>query len=414
MSGSLTIERLGAQGDGIACSPKSEVFVPFTLPGEKVTAAVAGKRADLIAVVEPSPLRVDPACRHFGICGGCALQHMEIEAYRAWKRERLVQALKACRIDIEVDPIVAMPPASRRRAVFSARKTEKGVILGFNRALSNTIVDIEECPVLLPALAGRLGDLRAVAGAIAATGQPFHLSVTATDSGLDIAATGSGRLDDRARRTAIELVLSLAIARLSIDGEIVVEGRKPLLMAGDVAVPPPPGAFVQAVEGAEAAMAELVLAHLAKSKRVADLFAGIGTFGLRLARGREVHAVEGDAAALASLDRAAREATGLRKVSVEKRDLYLRPLTYKELDARFDGLVFDPPRAGAEDQAKQIARSQVARVAAISCNPVTLARDLRILVDGGYRLRRVVPIDQFVWSPHLEAVALLEKPVRRR
>lgn len=414
MSGTLTIERLGAQGDGIARSPKGEVFVPFTLPGERVTASVSGKRADLIAVIDASPLRVDPACLHFGTCGGCALQHMEIDAYRGWKRERLVQALKAARIDIEVDPIVSMPPGSRRRAVFSARRTEKGVVLGFNQALSNTIVDIEECPVLLPELVGRLSDLRTIARAVAATGQPFHLSVTVTDSGLDIAVVGSGRLEDRSRRAAIDLALSLSIARLSIDGEIVVEARRPVLMAGGIAVGPPPGAFVQAVEGAETAMADLVGDHLAKSKRVADLFAGIGTFGLRLAQGREVHAVEGDAAALASLDRAAREAIGLRKVTVEKRDLFIRPLTFKELDARFDGLVFDPPRAGAEDQSKQIARSQVQRVAAVSCNPVTLARDLRILMDGGYALKRIVPVDQFVWSPHLEAVALLEKPRKRR
>src|SRR5690606_38604699 len=176
----------------------------------------------------------------------------------------------------------------------------------------------------------------------------------------------------------------------------------------------PPGAFVQAVEKAEQAMASLVAGHLAKAKRVADLFAGVGTFALRLARASDVHAVEGDAAALASLDRAFRFAAGLRRVTAEKRDLFVRPLTWKELDAGFDGLVFDPPRAGAEDQAKQIARSQVRLVAAVSCNPLTLARDLRILIDGGYLVRRIVPVDQFIWSPHLEAVALLEKPRKRR
>ena len=414
MTSTFAIDRLGAQGDGIARTPKGDVFVPFTLPGERVTAAASGKRADLLAVIEPSPLRVEPACLHFGTCGGCALQHMEIEAYRAWKRERLVQTLRGAGIDADVDPIVAVEPGTRRRAVFSARHTERGIVLGFNQALSNSIVDIEECPVLLPAIVQRLGDIRKVAAGIAATSLPFHLSVTQTDSGLDIAAVGSGRLDDRARRAAVDLALSLSVARLSVDGEIVVEPRKPMLMAGQVAVLPPPGAFIQAVAGAEAAMAGLVGEHLARSKRVVDLFAGIGTFGLRLASGREVHAVEGDAAALASLDRGAREATGLRKVTVEKRDLYVRPLTAKELDARFDGLVFDPPRAGAEDQSRHIARSQVQRVAAVSCNPVTLVRDLRILLDGGYLLERVVPVDQFLWSPHLEAVALLLKPKKRR
>jgi 23S rRNA (uracil1939-C5)-methyltransferase len=414
MTTGLTIERIGAQGDGIARGPRGEVFVPFTLPGERVTASIGGGRADLLAVIEPSPDRVEPACRHFGTCGGCALQHWEAGAYRSWKRDKLVHALRGKGIETDVDPIVAMEPGSRRRAVFSARRTDRGVVLGFNQALSNTIVDIEECPVLLPAIVQRFGDLRAIAGAIAAFSQPFHLSVTHTASGLDIAAVGGGQLGERQRRIAIDLALSLSIARLSVDGEIVVEARKPMLMVGETAVLPPPGAFVQAVEDAEIAMADLVDTHLARSKRVADLFAGIGTFALRLARLREVHAVEGDAAAVASLDRAAREATGLRTVTVEKRDLFIRPLTFKELDARFDGLVFDPPRAGAEDQSKQIARSQVQRVAAVSCNPVTLARDLRILIDGGYQLKRVVPVDQFVWSPHLEAVALLEKPKRRR
>jgi 23S rRNA (uracil1939-C5)-methyltransferase len=185
-------------------------------------------------------------------------------------------------------------------------------------------------------------------------------------------------------------------------------------MVDDISVPTPPGAFLQAVESAEQVMAGLVTDHLKKAKRVADLFSGIGTFALRLARNSEVHAVEGDGPALAALDRGFRFGKGLKKVTVEKRDLFRRPLTYKEMDLTFDGIVFDPPRAGAEDQAKQIARSTVQRVAAVSCNPVTLARDLRTLMDGGYQLKRVVPVDQFLWSPHIEAVALLEKPKKRR
>jgi 23S rRNA (uracil1939-C5)-methyltransferase len=239
------------------------------------------------------------------------------------------------------------------------------------------------------------------------------MTVTATASGLDIAAQGSGKLTDSQRRTASAFVVNAGFARLSVDGEIVIEPNKPVVVFGDIGVPVPPGSFLQATAPAEQAMADLVLGHLSRAKKVADLFAGAGSFALRLAKKSEVHAEEGDAAALAALDRGFRQASGLKRVTTEKRDLFRRPLTFKEL-AAFDGIVFDPPRAGAEDQSKQIARSDVPYVAAVSCNPGTLARDLSILVAGGYRVKSVTPIDQFLWSQHVEAVALLEKPKRRR
>jgi 23S rRNA (uracil1939-C5)-methyltransferase len=414
MSAILTIARLGAQGDGVAETPEGPVFVPFALPGEKVNVARGSKKADLVSILEASLQRVEPACRHFTDCGGCAMQHLEENAYRDWKRGLLVEALRAKGIGIEVDPLVSFPPHTRRRAALTARRTEGSVLLGFNAALSHRIVDLEECPVLLPQLVAALPLLRRLVRLIARTNDAFRLAVTQTDSGLDVAAQGSGRLEGKPRQAAIEFCIANGIARLTIDGEIVIEPNKPAILVGGVTVAPPPGAFLQAVEGAEAAMAGLVAEHLVKAKRVADLFAGIGTFALRLARASEVHAVEGDAPALAALDRAFRFASGLKKVTVEKRDLYVRPVTFKELDAAFDGVVFDPPRAGAEAQAVQIARSQVRLVAAVSCNPLTLARDLEILIAGGYQLRQVVPVDQFLWSPHLEAVALLEKPKKRR
>ncbi len=414
MSAILTIARLGGQGDGVADSGNGPVFVPFALPGERVNVALGGKCADLVSVLDPSPQRVEPACRHFTSCGGCAMQHLEEDAYRGWKRSLLVEALRAKGIGVEVDPLVSCPPHSRRRAALTAKRTENGILLGFNAALSHRIVDIEECPVMEPELVAALSLLRRLAGLVARTSDAFRFSVTRTASGLDVATQGSGRLEGKARQAAIEFCIASGIARLTVDGEIVIEPKKPAIMVGEVSVSPPPGAFLQAVAEAEEAMAGLVAGHLAKAKRVADLFAGIGTFALRLARQSEVHAVEGDAPALAALDRAFRFGQGLKKVTVEKRDLFVRPLTFKELDASFDGLVFDPPRAGAEAQAAQIARSQVRLVAAVSCNPLTLARDLSILIAGGYQLKRVVPVDQFLWSPHLEAVALLEKPKKRR
>ncbi|WP_292131965.1 RNA methyltransferase, partial [Mesorhizobium sp.] len=322
-----------------------------------------------------------------------------------------VHALKG--IDCEIGELVACAPRSRRRVVLAARRTETGMLLGFNRHLSPEIISISECPISLPEIVAALGPLKALAGLICATTKSFRMAVTVTASGLDVAAHDPGKLGEHQRRIASNFVIAQGFARLSIDDEIVIEPRKPVVMFGSVAVAVPPGAFLQATEAAEQTMAEIVGGHLKRAKKVADLFAGCGSFALRLAAKSEVHAVEGDAAALSALDRGSRFATGIKRVTGERRDLFRRPLTFKELNA-FDGLVFDPPRAGAEDQSKQIARSDVPFVAAVSCNPVTLARDLRILIDGGYSLKSVTPIDQFLWSSHVEAVALLEKPKRRR
>jgi 23S rRNA (uracil1939-C5)-methyltransferase len=409
----LTIDRLGGQGDGIAETERGPVYVPFSLPGEQVNAAVEKDRGTLLSVLKPSPHRVEPPCRHFGECGGCAIQHLADEPYRAWKREKVVQALKFRAIVADPSEIVPCAPRSRRRATFSARRTEKGAVLGYNRAASHTIIDIAECPILLPEIEATIPTLRALAALIAGTRDAFHLTVTQTASGLDVAAHGAGKLSEAGRHAAGAFVIREKIARLTMDGEIVIEPKKPQIMFGTVPVTPPPGGFLQAVAAAEEAMAELAVTHLKRARKVADLFSGAGAFALRLARNADVHAVESDQAALAALDRGFRATPGLRRVTVERRDLFRRPLTFKELNS-FDGVVFDPPRAGAEDQSKQLARSDVPFVAAVSCNPTTLARDLRILIDGGYTLKSVTPIDQFLWSPHVEAVALLEKPKRRR
>lgn len=411
MSTRFTIKRLGSQGDGVAETETGELFIPFTLPGETVTAARERDRATLMAVLEASPLRIDPACRHFTECGGCAVQHLKADAYHQWKRDKVVHALKGIAGDIGA--LVPCAPHTRRRVVLAARRADTGMLLGFHRHLSPEIIPIEECPISLPEIVAALDRLRSVADLVCATTKSFRMAVTVTGSGLDVAVYESGKLGENQRRVASNFVMANGFARLSIDDEIVIEPKKPVIMFGTIAVAVPPGAFLQATEAAEQAMADIVGGHLKRAKKVADLFAGCGSFALRLAVKSEVHAVEGDAAALSALDRGSRFATGLKRVTGERRDLFRRPLTFKELNA-FDGVVFDPPRAGAEDQSKQIARSDVPFVAAVSCNPVTLARDLRILMDGGYVLKSVTPIDQFLWSPHVEAVALLEKPKRRR
>jgi len=411
----ITIDRLGAQGDGIAASQDGPVYVPFTLPGETVAIARVKNQGTVMSIASASADRQEPPCRHFGpdgingTCGGCTLQHMADAPYRAFKRQLVVDALKSKGLTPEVGEIVAAHPGERRRVVFAARKTEKDMLIGFNQAESHHIVAVEECPISSAGIISRLPAIRAVGAAIATNAEAFRIAVLETLSGLDLAVEGVKKLSDQQRRKAIEVVLGLrGIARVSLDGEILIEPSKPIVEFGGVQVSPPAGGFTQATKPAEEAMAKLVLAHVGKAKRIADLFAGAGTFSLQLARLGRVHAVEGDAKAIAALDHAARNTQGLKPVTVEKRDLFRRPLMTSELKV-YDAVVFDPPRAGAEFQCKELARSTVKKIVAVSCNPLTLARDLAILVEGGYRITSVTPIDQFLWTSHVEVVATLEK-----
>lgn len=411
----ITIDRLGAQGDGIAASQDGPVYVPFTLPGETVAIARVKNQGTVMSIASASADRQEPPCRHFGpdgingTCGGCTLQHMADAPYRAFKRQLVVDALKSKGLTPEVGEVVAAHPGERRRVVFAARKTEKDMLIGFNQAESHHIVAIEECPISSAGIISRLPAIRAVGAAIATNAEAFRIAVLETLSGLDLAVEGVKKLSDQQRRKAIEVVLGLrGIARVSLDGEILIEPAKPIVEFGGVQVSPPAGGFTQATKPAEEAMAKLVLAHVGKAKRIADLFAGAGTFSLQLARLGRVHAVEGDAKAIAALDHAARNTQGLKPVTVEKRDLFRRPLMTSELKV-YDAVVFDPPRAGAEFQCKELARSTVKKIVAVSCNPLTLARDLAILVEGGYRITSVTPIDQFLWTSHVEVVATLEK-----
>ncbi|RIY03379.1 class I SAM-dependent RNA methyltransferase [Aureimonas flava] len=408
MSEQVAIDALGTRGDGIAREP-STVFVPFALPGETVTIERQGGRGQLLSVDHASPERRDAPCPHFGRCGGCDLQHLGDRLYAHFKRDLVVDALAREGLSPEVAPLEPCAPGSRRRAVFTAVRAGPRVLFGFHEALSHRIAPIETCLVAVPEIVARLKRFERLATLLIDRKRELRMTVTRTQTGLDVAIEQTAKLSAELRQSAIAWgAEDQAVARLSVDGETLIENRVPTIDVAGVAVPFPAGAFLQAVAGAENRMAEIALAHLAPSKAVADLFCGFGAFTLRLARHHAVHAAEFDAPALASLEKARRAASGLKPVTVERRDLFRRPLTAKEL-ARFDGVLFDPPRAGAEAQAREIAASGVRRVAAVSCNPVTLARDAAILVAGGYRLLRVTPIDQFLWSHHVEAVALFER-----
>jgi 23S rRNA (uracil1939-C5)-methyltransferase len=305
--------------------------------------------------------------------------------------------------------LITVAPATRRRAVLAARLTTKGVVLGFQERMSHFIVDVRECPVLHPDLAALIPRLReSIARELPARGQA-EIGVTLTASGIDLTLGLPATTIDAARRTRLaNLAAELALARLTVNGELAAQTRAPVMRWSDVDVAIPPGAFVQAVAEAEVVMQSRVAESLGDAKRVADLFAGCGAFTLPLARRATVFAFDSDGDAIAALTAAARNAKGLKPVTAERRDLFRRPLLTAELDT-FDAVVIDPPRAGAKAQCEQLAASKVRRIAAVSCNPATFARDARILIDGGYRLAHVTPVDQFLWSAHIELVAHFER-----
>ena len=405
----VDIARLGAQGDGIAQTPDGPSYVAFALPGERVR--VDGRELpELLSA--PSPERRQPLCRHFSTCGGCVAQHMSEPLYDAWKRGIVVEALRQRGLDVEVGPLRRVASGTRRRTVLTARQERGGVVLGYHRRRSHDLFAVEECPVLQPAIVSRFAALRAIAGHIAR--REIRLTVLLTPVGLDVAADGAGaRLDARAAAALARLAAGHGIARICIDGETIVELARPALTMEAASVVPPPGAFVQAVAEAEAEMIRLVVAAAAKAKRVADLFCGVGTFTLPLARHAAVLAVDAGEASVAALAAAARHGQGLKPIETKVRDLFRVPLSAKELEV-FDAVVLDPARAGAEAQSRQLARSAVPVAICVSCNPGTLARDVRILVDGGYALESVTPIDQFLYSQHVEAVAVLRRQRRSR
>ncbi len=406
----ISIEGLNARGEGVCGS----LNVPLALPGEAIRAEVSGHRGRLIEILAPSADRVSPFCQYFGVCGGCATQHIGQALYGEWKRASVATALAKAGVEARIGALVDAHGEGRRRVTFHARYPHGAAPeLGFMRARAHDIVDILRCPILAPALSGALEAARAATQDLRGLGKPLDIQITATLNGLDMDIRGAGALDIAQMRKLSASALRLDLARIANHGAIVIERRAPEVAFGRARVKLPPGGFLQATLAGEAKLAALTLAALNGAKTVADLFCGAGAFALRLAEAHAVHGVDLESQAVATLQAAARATPGLREVSAEARNLFARPLTAQELN-RFDAVVFDPPRAGAEAQAVEMAASKLPLIAAISCNVESFARDARILIDGGFAMGEVTPLDQFRFSPHVELFALFTRRAVRK
>lgn len=406
---------MGGQGDAVADWQGKRVFVPFALPGERMRADLQPRAGGDLAASDlewlaQSPDRSPPVCSHFGVCGGCKLQHWAAAPYRAWKVDLVRLALVQHGLDVPTKlDAVFVPAATRRRADFAAVKRDGAVQLGFHAARSNTIVDQRECPILVPALEKLVPALRTALRDILREGQGADVLATETATGFDLLVTTDGSPSTKQRGALAQFATEHGIARIGWQGkrgtpEPVVQLRQPQVKFGDVAVDLPMPAFLQPSLAGEAALRSAVLSMTGKPKRIVELFAGSGTFTFGLAGIGKVHAVEGSRTALAALEHAARRAQLSHRITTEARDLERAPVTFREFK-NVDAAVFDPPRAGAKAQSEMLAKSRVPRVVAVSCNPATFARDARTLIDGGYVLTAMTVVDQFIWSAHVELVA---------
>jgi 23S rRNA (uracil1939-C5)-methyltransferase len=403
----VSIVALDAHGHGVT---DSGATVPGALPGERTLIKIEGKRAELIETLDPSPERATPICPWFGTCGGCVAQHMSASLYHVWKRGLVVEALEREGVAAEVGDLADAHGAGRRRATLHARFPHgQPDEVGFMRARSHDIIGIDNCPLFSHGMAGAIPAAQALSGDLRGVMKPLDIGVTATLDGLDVDLRGSGPLGRSETQKLARTAEALDLARVSNHGEIVIERRPPRVAFGKALARLPAGGFLQATEAGEAWLAEFAARALAGAKRVADLFCGAGAFALRLARGHEVFAADADPAATGALARAAAMTPGLRKLETETRDLFRRPMRPDEL-AAFDAALIDPPRAGAIEQARALAASTLPLVVSISCNAATFARDARILIDGGFRIESVTPLDQFRFSAHVEIAAIFRRP----
>jgi 23S rRNA (uracil1939-C5)-methyltransferase len=404
----LMIERVGHRGDGVAQGAEGPIFVPYSLPGETVDVERKGERATILSIVEPSAERVAPPCEYFGTCGGCAVQHWREDKYREWKRGLVVEALAQAHVAAEVEDLIDAHGEGRRRAVLHARRGGKqALVVGFTGRRSHHVVPIDRCPIFAPALDRALAVAVMLAEPLEPGGKPLDIHFTGTDGGLDVDIRGSGPIGPEATVAVANIARQENLARVTRHGEMVAQLREPFIRIGKAIVVPPPGAFLQPTVAGEETLSRLVLESVGNAKRVADLFCGLGTFALRLAENAHVLAIDSDEDAIAALKKA-KGAPGLRPVDTLTRDLFRSPLTAGEI-VPCKVVVLDPPRQGAEAQVRELGHSGANRVIYVSCSPSSFARDAAILIGAGFKLTRVVPVDQFRHSAHVELVGAFER-----
>ncbi|MDX9689368.1 MAG: class I SAM-dependent RNA methyltransferase [Proteobacteria bacterium] len=415
----LKIDDIGAQGDGIAHHGNATIFVGGTLTGERVRINLDDsknvvKRAELLDVLIASSWRVTPPCPHFGKCGGCRFQHMNDEAYSNFKLEQLQITFAKAGLDVPCFlPAVTTATATRRRARITAHHTAKGILIGFNEWRSHAIIDVQECPILKSSLVDLIRKLRVVLPLWLNVGQRCDIQMTILPSGIDLVLIGGPALGLSQRQALAEIAQRLNIAHLSwkkLDrspAEPIVHQSPLSITFGNTSVNFPPGGFLQASETGEAALIEFTKNAYNPGDKVLDLYCGLGTFGLSMPNPEKVHFVDLDGPAIGALGHEIKR-NGRYEVSL--RNLNGDPCTAVECND-YTFVIFDPPRGGAQAQAKQLAQSDVPRIVAISCDPESFARDAKILIEGGYCLESILPVDQFLWSPHLECAAKFTKKV---
>lgn len=402
----LTIERLGHHGDGITMTDTGPIYAPGCLPGEEVEGDLVKDTLTNVKILQPSTDRVKPPCAHARACGGCLMQHVSDPFVANWKEGIVKGALAGQGLDAPFRPIITSPPRTRRRATIAARKTKGGVLMGFHTRASDTIVPVPGCQLLHPDLIASFPALEMLVKMGGSRTVEVQLTVTRSLAGADVSVTGGKPLDAQMQMDMARLCEANKIARLTWNGETVALRAAPVQRFGRALVAPPPGAFLQATAEGESALLQAVSLAIGPAKKIVDLFAGSGTFSIPLAERAEVHAVEGEAPMIAALDKGARNADGLKRLTTEARDLFRRPLEPDEFKG-VDAVVIDPPRAGAEAQVAALALARVPVIAYVSCNPATFARDAKVLIAAGYRLDWVQVVDQFRWSSHVELAARL-------
>lgn len=407
------IDALGSGGDGIARhSDGAPVFIPLTVPGDVVRARVGKDREGhyrgvLGDVVEPGPGRVTPPCSHFGTCGGCRLQHMSDSVYAAFKKDIVTTALQRAGVDAgEIKDVIVIPPATRRRASFSAVLSGRDVVVGFNLHQSDKVMDVPDCRILKPEIITLVSRMKPYLKNILPPKKTVDVMIQMVEGSVDACFTGRIDMNLRTQETFADMVNELGITRISVRArerdvfDVVLARHSVTKTFGGIKVNLPPGAFLQASDEAEAILTGLVMDAASGARNVADLFCGAGTFTGPLSTGRKVVGVDVEDAAIQALKGAG--------IKCQARNLFQEPMMAAELDG-FDAVVLDPPRAGAQAQVRELARSDVPKIIYVSCNPQSFAKDARVLQDAGYRLLSVQPVDAFRWAAHIESVGIFMK-----